>query len=376
MAGGIVMEAKCLEIKKCEHLKNLKSEVDSYQKCVEKSLLDLNNLNIKYEKAVREIGSIFDLFQHINLITDYNNLYAIINDMLIGVLGVTGSTIFSVADNALLVEVSNISRRDLKNVKPLQNKLIEYGCLDGKLKILNSQEIDEELCKARGIKSAVAIPLMKKDECLVVIFLEHKLENYFTEENKQLLSTLSPAVRLAIENAKLYSSLENMTLRDGMTGLYNCTYFEKEIANCIDVCDKYGIPFTVSFIDIDHFLILNKTYGHLCGDTVIKEIGKLLESEVRKGDIVCRLYGDKYGIIFRNTFDTTSIKERLEEVRTKICESIYDDNTKLQVSCSFGIASTKTCEAGAEYKEVEAFAEEALRMAKEQGRNKVVIYEK
>lgn len=370
------MEAKCLDINKCEHFKNLKNEVDSYQKCVGKNLMDLNNLNIKYEKAVREISSIFDLFQHINLITDYNNLYAIINDMLIGVLGVTGSTIFSVEDNALLVEASSISRRDLKNVKPLQNKLIESGCLEGKLTIFNSQEIGGELCKARGIKSAVAIPLMKKDACLVVIFLEHKLENYFTEENKHLLKTLSVAVRLAIENAKLYSNLENMTLRDGMTGLYNCTYFEKEIANCIDVCDKYGIPFTVSLIDIDHFLILNKTHGHLCGDIVIKDIGKLLESEVRKGDIVCRLYGDKYGVIFRNTHDTTGIKERLEEVRTKICESIYYDNTKLQVSCSFGIASTNTCEAGVEYKVVEAFAEEALRMAKEQGRNKVVVYEK
>lgn len=374
MAGGIVMEAKCLDINQCEHLINLKNEVDSYQQCVEKSMVDLNKMNIKYEKAIREIGSIFDLFQHINLITDYNNLYAIINDMLIGVLGVTGSTIFSVEDNALLVEASSISRRDLKNVKSIQNKLIKSGCLDGNLRIFNSQEINEELCKKRQIKSAVAIPLMKKDKCLVVVFLEHQLENYFTEENKQLLNTLALAVRLAIENAKLYSSLENMTLRDGMTGLYNRIYFDKEIDNCMDVCDKYGIPFTVSLIDIDHFLILNKTYGHLCADTVIRDIGKLLESEVRKGDIVCRLYGDKYGVIFRNTNDTVGIKERLDKVRTKIGQSIYNDDKTLLVSCSFGVASTKTCDAGYDYKEVEAFAEEALRMAKEQGRNKVVIY--
>lgn len=370
------MEARCLETSKCEHLMNLKNEVDSYQKCVEKSLVDLNNLNIKYEKAVREIGSIFDLFQHINLITDYNNLYAIINDMLIGILGVSGSTIFSVEDNALLVEASSISRRDLKNVKPLQSKLIKSGCLDGKLTIFNYQDIDEELCRDRGIKSAVAIPLMKNDKCLIVIFLEHKVNNYFTEENKQLLNTLSLAVRLAVENAKLYSSLENMTLRDGMTGLYNCSYFEKEIANCIDVCDKYGIPFTVSIIDIDQFLMINRTYGHLCGDAVIKDIGRLLESEVRKGDIVCRIDGDKYGVVFRNTLDTASIKERLEKVRTKISQSVYYEDASLQVSCSFGIASTNTCESGADYKNVEAFAEEALRIAKEQGRNKVVIYDK
>ncbi|MDF2533792.1 MAG: diguanylate cyclase with sensor, partial [Clostridia bacterium] len=250
-----MMEAKCLELdrSKCEYLNNLKNDVDSYQKCVESTLLDLSNLNMKYEKSVREISSIFELFQHINLITDYNNLYAIINDMLIGVLGVTGSTIFSVEDGALLVEASSISRKDLKNVKTVQNKLIAYGCLEGKLTVFDALEINEEICKVRGIKSAAAIPLMKKDQCLGVIFLEHILENYFKEENKQFLNTLSVVVRLAIENAQLYSSLENMTLRDGMTGLYNSIYFEKEIRNCIDVYDKYGIPFTVAIIDIDNF---------------------------------------------------------------------------------------------------------------------------
>jgi diguanylate cyclase (GGDEF)-like protein len=373
-----MMEAKCLDLdrSKCEYLNNLKNDVDSYQKCVESTLLDLSNLNMKYEKSVREISSIFELFQHINLITDYNNLYAIINDMLIGVLGVTGSTIFSVEDGALLVEASSISRKDLKNVKTVQSKLIAYGCLDGKLIVFDALEINEEICKARGIKSAAAIPLMKKDQCLGVIFLEHILENYFKEENKQFLNTLSIVVRLAIENAQLYSSLENMTLRDGMTGLYNSIYFEKEIRNCIDVYDKYGIPFTVAIIDIDNFKKINEIYGHLCGDITIKDIGRLLESEVRKGDIVCRYDGDKYGVIFRNTFDTTAIKGRLESVRTKLASlPIFNDDTNIPVSCSFGVANTNNCIGETECKDVVALAEEALRSAKEQGRNKVVVYE-
>ena len=370
------MEAKCLDMSKCEHLNNLKNDVDSYQKCVESSLLDLSNLNIKYEKSVREISSIFELFQHINLITDYNNLYTIINDMLIGVLGVTGSTIFSVEDGALLVEASSISRKDLKNVKTIQSKLIAYGCLEGKLTVFEGIEVNEEICKTRGIKSAAAIPLMKKDQCLGVIFLEHILENYFKEENRKFLDTLSVVVRLAIENAQLYSSLENMTLRDGMTGLYNSIYFEKEIRNCTDVYDKYGIPFTVAVIDIDDFRKINEIYGHLCGDIIIKDIGKLLESEVRKGDILCRYDGDKYGVIFRNTFDTAAIKGRLESVRAKMSSlPIFNDDTKLPVSCSFGVASTNNCTGETESKDVVALAEEALRSAKEQGRNKVIVYE-
>jgi diguanylate cyclase (GGDEF)-like protein len=377
MAGGMIMEAKCLSVDCCEELNKVKNEVDSYQKCVETSLMDLNNLNIKYEKMVREISSIFDLFQHINLITDYNNLYAIINDMLIGVLGVTSSTIFSVENSKLMVEASNISRKDLKNIEPIKEKLIAAGCIEGKLVVFNLSDISEELCKTRVIKSAVSIPLMKKDKCIGVIFLEHTLDGYFKEENKQFLNTLSVAVRLAIENAQLYSSLENMTYRDGMTGLYNNIYFSKEIQNCVEVYNKYGIPFTVSVIDIDNFMKINEAYGSVCGDNTIKHIGRLLENEVRKGDIVFRCDGDKFAAIFRNTLDVAAIAERLDGIRSKIASlPIYNENLKLSVSCSFGIASSKDCEEGADCVTVVELAEEALGNAKAHGKNRVVVYGK
>ena len=371
------MEVKCLNIDCCEELNKVKNEVDSYQKCVETSLMDLNNLNIKYEKSVREISSIFDLFQHINLITDYNNLYAIINDMLVGVLGVTSSTIFSVEDNKLMVEASSIPRRDIKNIEPIKDKLIAEGCLEGRLTVLNLSDIKEELCKLRGIKSAVSIPLMKKDTCIGVIFLEHTLDGYFKKENKQFLNTLSVAVRLAIENAQLYSSLESMTFRDGLTGLYNHMYFNKEIQNCVDVHNKYGIPFTVSMIDIDSFMKINEAYGYLCGDNTIKHIGGLLENEVRKGDIICRCDGDKFAVIFRNTHDIGAIKDRLEAVRRKITTlPTYHENHKFFTSCSFGIASSKDFEADSDCAAVVELAEEALSIAKERGKNQVVTYGK
>ena len=371
------MEEICVKVDSCEHLNKIKSEVDSYQKCVENSLLDLNNLNIKYEKALREISSIFDLFQHINLITDYNNLYAIINDMLIGVFGVTGSTIFSVDDNKLVLEASSISRRDLKNIEPVKKKLIAAGSLAGKLTIFKAADIVEEICQDRNIKSVAAIPLMKRNQCSGIIFLEHTLENYFREENKQFLDTLAIAVRLAIENAQLYSSLENMALRDGMTSLYNNTYFNKEVYNCMEVYSKYNIPFTVAMIDMDHLLNINEEHGHLAGDAAIRHMGRFLENEVRKGDIVCRVDGDKFAVIFRNTLDTQAIFDRLEELKNKVATlPIYHENHKLSLSCSVGIASSKSCNGDIDCSSFVGMAEEALNIAKEKGRNRVVVYTK
>ena len=371
------MEEKNTAPDRCNDLDMLRKEVDSYQQCVENTLLDLNNLNIKYEKALREISSIFDLFQHINLITDYNNLYAIINDMLMGVLGLTGSTIFSAEETALLVEASSISRRELKNIDAIREKLINAGCLKGTLAVFGSKDIVEEISVARGIKSSVAIPLMKGDQCLGIIYLEHGLEGYFKEESKQFLSTLAIAIRLAIENAQLYSSLEKTALRDGLTGVFNEMYFNKEISNCMEVLHKYNTPFTVALIDMDQVQSINEIHGYQAGDAAIKHVGSFLENEIRKGDILCRCGGDQFGVIFRSTPDTKAIKERLEEMRQKLMELplSWNDQT-LQLSCSFGIAGSNLCEQGSDDQTLIQFAMEALQSAKEKGRNRVEVYTK
>jgi diguanylate cyclase (GGDEF)-like protein len=352
--------------------------VDSYQLCVESTLLDLNNLNIKYEKALREISSIFDLFQHINLITDYNNLYAIINDMLMGVLGLTDSTIFSVEEDCCLpVEASSISRRKLKHVDEIRKKLAAADCLQGTLAVFDREKITEKISMERGIQSTVALPLMKGSQCLGVIYLEHSLEGYFKEESKQFLSTLAIAIRLAIENAQLYSRLEKMTLRDGLTGLFNQMYFNKEISNCWDVLHKYHTPFIVALIDIDDIQGINEAYGFQAGDAAIMHVGKLLENEIRKGDILCRCGGDQFGIIFRNTPDIKAIRIRLEEMRQRLVhQPLKLENKVLQLSCSFGVAGSSLY--GEEPREnmLIYWAEQALQAAKEKGRNRVEVYTK
>lgn len=371
------MDEKKTAVGSCEDLDILRKELDSYQQCVENTLLDLNNLNIKYEKALREISSIFDLFQHINLITDYNNLYAIINDMLMGVLGLTGSTIFSVEEDSLPVEASSISRRELKHVDEIREKLTAAGCLQGTLAVFDREKITEKISIERGIQSAVAIPLMKGSQCLGIIYLEHSLEGYFKEESKQFLNTLAIAIRLAIENAQLYSSLEKTALRDGLTGLFNQMYFNKEISNCWEVLHKYNTPFTVALIDIDYIHGINEAYGFQAGDAAIMHVGKFLENEIRKGDILCRYSGDQFGIIFRNTLDIKAIWTRLEEMRQRLVyQPLKFENQALQLSCSFGVAGSSLYDQEPNQNMLLYWAEEALQTAKEKGRNRVEVYTK
>ncbi|MGE5632395.1 MAG: diguanylate cyclase [Caulobacteraceae bacterium] len=254
------MECPLKNHKECEYVKSTKAELDSYQKCVERSLQEISALNVKYEHTVNELSTIINIFEYINMMTDYKNLFSIINDMLIGVLGATSSTIFMNDDGRYNVEASSISRQMVKGMETLGKVLLDVYGDQKETFILKESDIKDGLSKSRGIKSAVAVPLIGKEKLAEVIYLEHEKRDYFAPEIKKYLNTLAVAIRLFLENAQLYSRLEEMALRDGLTGLYNRMFFNKEITNCMDNYRKYSLPFVLAILDIDHFKKVNENY--------------------------------------------------------------------------------------------------------------------
>lgn len=360
----------------CEKLKAVKDELDSYQKCVENSLQQISALNIKYEHTVNELSTIINIFEYINLVMDYKNLFSIINDMLIGVLGATSSTIFIYSDGAYKIEASSLSRQSLVNMENIGQKLLANYKDCREPFILKAEEITDDFSKTRDIRSVVCVPLNGKEKHMGIIYLEHYRDDYFTVEAKRYLNTLAIAIRLSLENAQLYAKLEEMALIDGLTGLYNRMFFNKEVNNCMEDYKKFGLPFVLTMLDIDHFKKVNDNYGHLCGDMVLKEMAELIRLGIRKDDIVCRYGGEEFAIIFRNTKDMGGIKQRLEELRKRMEENIaICDGHEIKVTCSFGVVACSLVEKSGTIDEVVKRADEALYEAKRSGRNRICIAE-
>jgi diguanylate cyclase (GGDEF)-like protein len=369
------VERVCLCEQNCEKLLEIQKQIDSYQKCVENSLQEISNLNIKYEKTVNELSSIINIFEYINLITDYKNLFPIINDMLIGILGVISSTILSFCDNEFTVEASSVSRQQLTNMDLVVRKFIDNRNHIFETCILDESMLQDEFSLQRGIKSAVLVPLTSKNSLMGLIYLEHVIENYFEADDIRYLNTLSIAIRLSLENAQLYSKLEETAMRDGLTGLYNRMFFNKEIQNCLSNYNRLELPFVLSIVDIDNFKRVNDNYGHLCGDLVLKEVASLIKNHIRKEDIVCRYGGEEFAILFKNTEDIKSVLERVNELRLKIKDTdfLYEDN-RINVTCSFGLVTCTSCSKTSTIEEIVKHADEALYEAKRTGRNKVCMH--
>ncbi len=368
------MDCRDCNRENCELLREANDRLDSYQMCAEKSLQEISALNVLYEQRVNELSTIINIFEYINLVTDYKNLFSIINDMLIGVLGASDCTMFTNKGNNYQVEASSLSRKDVLAMEFVGESLFgKYGDRKEAF-IFTEAELEEDFSTRGETKSAVAVPLAGKNEMLGIIFIEHTKRGYFQKEKCKYLNTLAIAIRLSLENARLYSKLEEMAFLDGLTGLYNRMFFNKEINNCMYDFKTYGLPFVLTILDLDHFKKVNDTYGHLCGDIVLKQIAGILKNDVRKEDLVCRYGGEEFVIVFKNTMDSKSIYSRLEKIRQKISDTVIDyQDSEINVTCSFGAVCCTIESKCNSSEDVVRMADEELYRAKAEGRNRVCM---
>lgn len=102
---------------------------------------------------------------------------------------------------------------------------------------------------------------------------------------------------LTLKNDKL----QDLAIHDHLTGLYNRVIIDETLRSELDRFERYGMPFSIAILDIDHFKKVNDAFGHATGDDVLAEISAILSSNVRKSDLVGRWGGEEFILLFVNT---------------------------------------------------------------------------
>ncbi|MEE3350096.1 MAG: GGDEF domain-containing protein [Candidatus Gastranaerophilaceae bacterium] len=167
----------------------------------------------------------------------------------------------------------------------------------------------------------------------------------------------------------MYSRTRYLSLTDALTGLYNRRHFDNTVEREFLRSKRYGGDLTIAIIDIDFFKKINDTYGHLCGDYVLKEVAYLISDNFRKTDLVFRYGGEEFVALLTET-SLESAKIPLERLRKKIENSAFIyAGQKINVTVSIG-ASVNNAETVTEFLDN---ADKALYKAKNAGRNKLIF---
>ena len=101
-----------------------------------------------------------------------------------------------------------------------------------------------------------------------------------------------------MKSISLQDQLREQALRDPLTGCFNRRYLDEMLARESSRADRTEITIGLVMLDIDHFKVINDTYGHITGDQVLQAIGNTLQEKVCLGDIVCRYGGEEFLIVF------------------------------------------------------------------------------
>ena len=172
--------------------------------------------------------------------------------------------------------------------------------------------------------------------------------------------------KLAQINA--HNRLQDLSRIDHLTSLYNRGHWEQCLAQEYKRFDRYRIPCSLVLFDIDHFKVVNDTYGHTVGDEVIRCVSKCLQDQLRETDIAGRYGGEEFGVILTNTSNKGAL-EFAERLRHSVAaQLITTSTTDVNITISLGVQQLND-NINSTQQWIEG-ADKALYYCKEHGRNR------
>ncbi|PLX95274.1 MAG: diguanylate cyclase response regulator [Desulfuromonas sp.] len=217
----------------------------------------------------------------------------------------------------------------LKKIRPKQEEMVSLSVAE--------LEINEEL------------PTEANSICYFPLFADHKPKGgivILNPENgsfplpfpHESLFFLYEQTLLAFENAARYQGARDLIYTDDLTGLYNYRYMQIVLDQEIRRTERYGLSFSLVFIDLDHFKEINDTYGHLAGSSALREVADLLRKSVREVDLLFRYGGDEFTALLVET-DNRGAAVVAERIRRTIEQHTFlidfDSPSRLTATVGF-----------------------------------------
>lgn len=317
---------------------DLSIEYNKYQELMESQTIKHISIINDYEKQVGMLNAILEMYKYLNNFQFSKDLYEILNDMIVGVLGVYYCTIAITVNRELIIMASSNHKTGTK----LDTKSLKTNC------------IVEYITKNNVIVGAIEV-LANKDATA---------QKY----TKQFLKLICSQLLLILDNRSLNEKILVQANTDLLTGCCN----RRAFYNMIKTKHIYENDYCILMIDIDKFKLVNDRYGHEAGDIVLKKLGEILLSSTRTDDIVCRYGGEEFVVYLFGVSSKTLSFVKAETIRKAIENSIVlVDGFDIKFTVSIGVAVATTMVNAIQ--DVIKIADNNLFVSKNTGRNKATL---
>ena len=269
----------------------------------------------------------------------------------------------------------------LKDVRlPLNEGVVGWVTTNAQPILVTDATKDERWCDKMDdmtqfqTRSILCAPMVVRDSVLGVIELVNSQPNAFSEADLRLVNSLADFAAIAIDNARNFQRVQELTVTDDVTSLYNSRYLHESIEMEFERSRRYGHQFAVIFFDLDHFKEVNDCHGHLRGSRLLTEVGELIREQVRSVDIPTRYGGDEFVIVLPQTSKDQAIHVA-RRLRLALNEGVFlrNEGLEVRVTASFGVAAYP--EDAVTKDEVLRLADEAMYRVKESTRDGIQIAE-
>lgn len=279
-----------------------------------------------------------------------------------GELGLAASVRSGAKAKILSKKGDRFDRWVIKNVKPLLTEDVKSDFRFG---------VDAGMAGAqdeRVTRSLISTPFIIGEKVLGILRIDSCDAHHFSTEDLRFLSRIADLGAVAIESAQLYEHIQDLAIKDSLTGLYLRRYLSERMSEELPRQLKRKQELSFLMMDLDDFKNYNDRFGHVAGDIVLKTLSEILVQNFKKpGNIISRYGGEEFAVMIPDC-PKTEAYQLAEKFRREVeAAEIVLRREKTKITISVGIASFPS---QAQMKEeLIQKADQALYAAKKKGKN-------
>lgn len=227
-------------------------------------------------------------------------------------------------------------------------------------------------------RSVALLPLFRKNKLLGSLNLGSFKEGRFSKHDAtDFLEHLAAVLATCLDTTIAQEKLKQAGLTDALTGVNNRRFFDQRLNEEISRAQRLKSSVSCLFIDIDHFKVVNDSFGHETGDIVLTKVAELIRAQLRNIDVVARYGGEEFAVLLEQSGQDYA-EEVAERIQQSIAETVFVEGEDCSLTVSIGVSTIEqpttkqnTFDLG---RELLRRADKALYQAKQDGRNKVVLH--